>query len=104
MRFWIRGRNALHRAGQLLVCWPSGARDGRAHLIPGRELLWRQMAETRVRPFSIVFDPPFLDFAARVVERDEDVFVKAYMDPASAQGFLSMRRIGCSHISGLLLG
>ena len=35
------------------------------------------MAETRVRPFLIVFDSPSLDFAARVVERDEDVFVKA---------------------------
>jgi hypothetical protein len=37
------------------------------------------MAETRGRPFLIVFDFPSLDLAARVVERDEDVFVKAFL-------------------------
>ncbi len=76
---------------QLLVCWPSGARDGRAHLILCRELLWRQMAKTRVRPFPMVFDSPLFDFAARIVERNKDMFVKTYMDPTSAQGFLSMK-------------
>jgi hypothetical protein len=35
----------------------------------------RAMAETRVRPFAIVFDSPALDFAARIVERDEDMLV-----------------------------
>ena len=39
VRFWIRGRRALHRAGQHLFCWPSGAHDGRAPLIPCGELL-----------------------------------------------------------------
>jgi hypothetical protein len=32
------------------------------------------------------------------------LLVKAYMDPASAQGSILMLGIGCSHISGLLLG
>ena len=33
----------MHCAGQHLFCWPSGAHDGRAHLIPCRELLRRQV-------------------------------------------------------------
>ncbi len=41
------------------------------------------MAETRVRPFPIVFDSPPFDFAAHVVERDEDLFVEALLaEPA----------------------
>src|ERR1700686_5627608 len=101
--FWIRGWRALHRAGQHL-CWPSGARAGRAPLIPCRELLRRQVAETRVRAQVVVVVPPRLDDRARFSQASEHVLVEAYMDPASAQGCFLMLRIGCSHISGLLLG
>src|SRR5512137_2990385 len=37
------------------------------------------MAETRVRPFPIVFDSPPFDFASRVVKRDEDMLVQALL-------------------------
>ena len=37
------------------------------------------MSKTRVRPFPIVFDSPLFDFAARIVERDEDVFVETLL-------------------------
>ena len=35
---------------------------------------------------------------------DHDRMVQTYMDPASAQGCLLVLRIGCSNLSGLLLG
>src|SRR5580700_2584941 len=76
VRFWIRGRRALHRAGQLLG-WPSGARDGRAPLIPCRELLRRQVAKTRVRAQVVVVVPPRLDDRARFSQAAEHVLVKA---------------------------
>src|SRR5216683_7166288 len=37
------------------------------------------MAKTRVRPFAIVFDSPPLDFATRIVERDEDLLVQSLL-------------------------
>jgi CheY-like chemotaxis protein len=70
---------ALQRAGQLLVCWPSGARDGRAPLILGRELLGCQVAQNRVRPLAIVFDSPLLDLAACIVEGREDMLVETLL-------------------------
>ena len=71
VRFWIRGRRALHRAGQHLFCWPTGAHDGRAPLIPCRELLRRQVAETRVWAQVVVVVPPRLDDRARFPEAAE---------------------------------
>ena len=58
----------MHRAGQHPFCWPSGARDGRAPLIPCRELLRRQVAETRVRAQVVVVVPPPLDDLTRLPE------------------------------------
>jgi len=57
-----------------------------------------------MRSAGIVLDTPVLDHNLRLLERVEELAVEAYMDPASAQGCLSMVRIGCSHISGLVLG
>jgi hypothetical protein len=51
----------------------------------------------------VVVDIRREDVAQMTFVEDHDV-VETYMDPASAQGCLSMLRIGCSHISGLLLG
>jgi hypothetical protein len=58
----------------------------------------------RLGTFAIILAAPLFDLVARVVEREEHLFIETYMDPASAQGILSMGKIGCSHISGLLLG
>jgi hypothetical protein len=69
-----------------------------------RDLLGRQIAQARRGPFAIVLDAPLFNLELRIVERNENVFTQAYMDPASAQGYFLMLRIGCSHISGLLLG
>ncbi len=38
-----------------------------------------------MRPLLIVFDSPSLDFAARVVERDEDVFVQTFLSQAAVE-------------------
>ena len=59
----------------------------------------RQMGARAV----IVIDVRDQDPAQMPLVKDHYV-IQAYMDPASAQGCLSMLRIGCSHISGLLLG
>jgi hypothetical protein len=74
----------LHRAGQLLVCWPSGVREGRVLLIGWlrRKLLGRQVAQARMRAFPIVLDAPVFDLAARIVERNEDVFIQAFLAQA----------------------
>jgi hypothetical protein len=37
------------------------------------------MAQTRMRPFAVVFDAPFFDLVARVVEREEDMLVQAFL-------------------------
>ena len=79
------------------MSWPSSAREGRDPWIDGlrRELLGRRDTEARMGAFAIVLDAPLLDLAARIVERNEDVFIQAflakarieaYMDPARAQG------------------
>ena len=57
-----------------------------------------------MRTEVIVVVAPRFDGLARLGETEEHVLIEAYMDPASAQGYFSMLRIGCSHISGLLLG
>lgn len=77
--FGFEGRSALHCAGQLLVCWPSGVRDGRDPLMLCRELLRCQVAETRVRPFPVIVDPPLFDLTPRIVERDQDVLAEALL-------------------------
>ena len=60
--------------------------------------------ERKMRASSVVIvDVRGEDAAQMAFVEDHDV-VETYMDPASAQGCLSMLRIGCSHISGLLLG
>jgi hypothetical protein len=74
----------LHHGGQLSLSWPSGAREGRAPWIDGlrRELLGRQVAEARMGAFLIVLDAPLFDLAARIVERNEDVFIQAFLAQA----------------------
>ena len=57
-----------------------------------------------MRTEVIVVVAPRFDGLARLGETEEHVLIEAYMDPASAQGYFSMLRIGCSHISGLFVG
>ena len=82
--FWIRGRRAVHRGGQLSLSWPSGAREGRAPRIGCLrcELLGGQVAQARMRAFPIVFDSPLLDLDPRIVERNENVFIQAFLAQA----------------------
>ena len=62
------------------------------------------LVERKMRPGSmIVIDIRGQDAAQMALVEDQDV-IQTYMDPASAQGCLSMLKIGCSHISGLLSG
>src|SRR5258705_12229760 len=78
-------RRALHCAGQL--CWPGGARDGRAPLIPCRELLRCQVAETRVRAQVVVVVSPRLDNRARFTEAAEHVLVEALVAQLAVERF-----------------
>ncbi len=54
-------------------------RDGRAHLILCRELLWRQVAEAGMGAFAIVLDAPLFDLVAGVVEQDKDMLVEPFL-------------------------
>jgi hypothetical protein len=58
---------------------------------------------------GIFLDAPLFDDDFGFTQRVENLPIETYMDPASmdpasAQGYLSILRIGCLHISGLLLG
>jgi hypothetical protein len=53
---------------------------------------------------GILLDAPLFDDDFGFTQRVENLPIETYMDPASAQGDLSILRIGCLHISGLLLG
>jgi len=69
----------MHRAGQLRGCrWPSGAPEGRAHLIFGCELLRRQVAQAGVGTLPIVRNAPAFDLSPGVIERQEDVLVETF--------------------------
>ena len=59
--------------------WPSGAREGCARWLFGqcRKLFGGQVAQARVWAFAVICDPPLFNFAPRVIEGDEDVFVEA---------------------------
>jgi hypothetical protein len=65
-------------AGQFLLCWPSRCARWPRSLIPCRGLLRRQVTETRVQLFAIIFAPPLSDLVARNVEGDKDVLFKAF--------------------------
>jgi hypothetical protein len=47
-----------------------------------RELLRRQVAQARMRALPIVLDAPLFDLAARILERDENVFIQAFLAQA----------------------
>ena len=57
-----------------------------------------------MRTAMVIVIAPGFDGYPGLGEAQKDMLVKAYMDPASAQGSILMLGIGCSHISGLLLG
>jgi len=69
-----------------------------------RTPLWRTITQRGVRSHAVAVLSPALELLPDVALVEEGFDVQAYIDPASAQGSLLMRRIGCSHISGLLLG
>ena len=79
----------MHRGGQQFSHWPSGAREGRAPWIgcARRELFRGQVAEARMRAFLIVLDAPLFDLAARIGERNEDVFIQAFLAQARIEAF-----------------
>ena len=63
------------------MSWPSGAREGRAPWVDdlGRELLGRQVTQARMGAFPIVLDAPRFDLVPRIVERNENVFIQAFV-------------------------
>ena len=71
----------LRSGGQQFLSWPSGARQGRVPLIdcPCRKFLRGEVAEARMWTFPIVLDAPCFDLAARIVERNENVLVEAFL-------------------------
>jgi hypothetical protein len=85
----VRGRRALRRDGPQFLSWPSGACEGRAPFSGclRRELLGRQVAQARMRPFPIVLDAPLFDLAARIGECGEDVFIQAFLAHARIEAF-----------------
>ena len=84
VRFRVRGGRAGHRAGQQVLSWPSGACESRAPFSGclRRELLGRQVAQARMGTFLIILDAPRFNLAARIVERNEDVFIQAFLAQA----------------------
>ncbi|SRR5579871_2498376 len=90
--------------------WSKGAGRGALSLLrrtaplPAGVFGWSQSTQTAVWPELVVILAPGFDELPGFSEAEEKMFIEAYMDPASAQGCFSTRRIGCLHISGLLLG
>ncbi len=76
----------LRRAGQLLLCWPSGARDRLARC-QCHERRGGQVAETRMRALAIVLFTPGFYLAPRVVERDEDLLVETLLAQPALERF-----------------
>jgi hypothetical protein len=74
----------LPRDGQRFLSWLSGAREGRARWIGclRRELLRRQVAQARMGALPIVLDAPRFNLAPRIVERNENVFIQAFLAQA----------------------
>jgi hypothetical protein len=71
----------LRRAGQHLVCWPSGARVGLAPLLPvaRREFLWCQIAKIAVGPVAIEVLPLGLNRLLCFGRSEEHVLVQKFI-------------------------
>src|SRR5208282_3647262 len=87
--FGFAGRSAMHRAGRLILRWPSGARDGCAprFLPSARKGRGRDISQSTVRPHLVVILTPPRELVAYIAEGEEHFHVQTLVAQSTIERF-----------------